>query len=91
MKYSNLHEDVKTKKKGGKIKQRNMILIGINERTLFIKENKKEMRPAWLTKSIAVYVFIIKTWNGKKKKCSGFYVLNIIPLLNLLWLTCVFY
>jgi hypothetical protein len=49
-----------------------MILIGINERTLFIKENKKEMRPAWLTKSIAVYVFIIKTWNGKKKNALVF-------------------
>jgi hypothetical protein len=46
VKYLNLHKDVKTKQKGGKIKQRNMILIGINERTLFIKENKKEMRPA---------------------------------------------
>jgi hypothetical protein len=37
------HKDVKTKKKGGKIKQRNMILICINERTLFIKENKKDI------------------------------------------------
>jgi hypothetical protein len=46
VKYLNLHKDVKTKKKGGKIKQRNMILICISERTLFIKENKKEMRPA---------------------------------------------
>ena len=68
VKYSNLHEDVKTEQKGGKIKQRNMILIYISERTLFIKENKKEMRPAWLTKSITVFVFIIKTWNGKQKK-----------------------
>jgi hypothetical protein len=46
MKYLNLHKDVKTKQKGGKIKQRNMILICISERMLFIKENKKEMRPA---------------------------------------------
>ena len=46
VKYSNLHEDVKTEQKGGKFKQRNMILICISERTLFIKENKKEMRPA---------------------------------------------
>ena len=46
VKYSNLHEDVKTEQKGGKIQQRNMILICISERTLFIKENKKEMRPA---------------------------------------------
>jgi hypothetical protein len=49
-----------------------MILICISERMLFIKENKKEMRPAWLTKSIAVYVFIIKTWNGKKKNALVF-------------------
>jgi hypothetical protein len=24
------------------------------------------MRPAWLTKSTAEFVFIIQTWNGKK-------------------------
>jgi hypothetical protein len=49
-----------------------MILICISERTLFIKENKKEMRPAWLTQSNAVFVFIIKTWNGKKKQMLWF-------------------
>jgi hypothetical protein len=43
VKYLNLHKDVKTKKKGGKIKQRNMILICISGRTLFIKENKKDI------------------------------------------------
>jgi hypothetical protein len=72
-----------------------MILIGINERTLFIKENKKEMRPAWLTKSIAVFVFIIKTWNGKKKKwflCFKYYspfklaLIDMCILLNGYWL-----
>lgn len=52
-------------------------------------EETKKRRDMFLTKSI-----IIKTWNGKKKnskKCSGFDVLNIIPILNLFWFKCVFY
>ena len=42
MKYLNLHKDVKTKQKGGKIEQRNMILICISQRTLFMEENKRD-------------------------------------------------
>jgi len=42
VKYLNLHKDVKTKQKGGKIKQRNMILICISQRTLFMEEKKRD-------------------------------------------------